>query len=440
MLRPEEQLWFYLLLSLVVFILISNFSSRDFWRVWSPLTIVALVFAYYTILGPLLSLSNEDTYFRLIDHRDFFLIAWRASFFSLLFIWLGFRLKRKKQIQLKGHGTIDVRNTVGFAKTLAAIGFLGSLVSFGLSGFRTFTGGFLEITNTLGGFSNYALFTINFFIPAAAILFIDYLKNKENLVLLILITVYALGIYTALGFRYRIILYVVTLYGCYHLILQKRPNVALAFFGVLFLVSVMGFIGLTRNYGRGLVIDESVESKETSDFFLAGFGESEVFQSSGLILSRVPEYYPHLGPQFLWETLAIPIPRAFWPEKPSGESLNAILEVYNREANAIGAGYGAAIFNYVEAYVAYGWSGLIVISFLWGWIFAVVWNFFRKNAANDLAIVILMVFNAFIYVVISRGYLPQIAYTFFFTVFPVIWYWKRTKNAHASASVRMLHQ
>jgi hypothetical protein len=224
----------------------------------------------------------------------------------------------------------------------------------------------------------------------------------------------------------------VSLYITYHLIKRIRPNLVLAFAAALIFISVMGFIKLTRTYQRGIVVTEKVKSLDTEVFFLEGFGESEVFQSSGLILSRIPDYYPHLGSQFLIETLAIPVPRAFWKEKPSGESLDAIHSVYEIEANVVGAGVGAAIFNFAEAYVAYGWKGLIIVSFIWGLIFAKVWRLFLANKYNPIAIVLIATFNAFIYVVISRGYLPQIAFQFFFTVFPVLWVWRRTnKNKYA---------
>jgi biotin transporter BioY len=114
-----------------------------------------------------------------------------------------------------------------------------------------------------------------------------------------------------------------------------------------------------------------------------------------------------------------------WPEKPSGDYIRIINNLYLVN-NYLGI--GAAVLNFGEYYLAFGWWGVFIGSFLLGWLARKLWNWYRSDRENPLVIITFVVANSFIYVVISRGYLPQVVMNFFFTVFPcfvIYWLWKR---------------
>ena len=210
--------------------------------------------------------------------------------------------------------------------------------------------------------------------------------------------------------------------------LNKRPNWLLMGAFTYLIIAFMGYVGLTRSYGRGLSEVKPTQSLELSDFFLSGFSDAQVFQTTGLMIHGVPLYYSHTGFLPLLETIALPVPRAFWPEKPTGQSLEAIFNVYHAETGYRMAGMGAAELNYGEHYVAFGWMGVIVLGLITGLFFRIAWDSYKNSSGSEIAIIFIAVFNAFIYVVISRGYLPQVVLNFFFTVFPVlVIYWKHWK-------------
>ncbi|MDV3309131.1 MAG: O-antigen polysaccharide polymerase Wzy, partial [Cyclobacteriaceae bacterium] len=170
---------------------------------------------------------------------------------------------------------------------------------------------------------------------------------------------------------------------------------------------------LTRTYNRGLNL-ESIEQEYSRSFFESGLRESLIFQCTGAAIELVPETYEHVGFQPIISTLLFPIPRAIYPEKESARYLFDFLD------HVFGPyGQGAAMMSFGEYYLAFGWPGLIIGSFLIGWFSRRLWNWFLANQRNPFVIAAYACTVMYLYVVISRGYLPQVTMLFFFSVFPV---------------------
>lgn len=415
----EETLYVVLLLLLIGGILINNIFSSKYYKLWSPLTIVGLTYLYYTVAGPLLSIYMDETYIRFTEHRPFFIHSWKAAFLSLLFIVIGYWISAHNY-KVKG---LDLSNynISKYATRMYIVGIVGVVLAFGFSSIASInflSGDTLEQTAISGGFSNYFLFMINLFIPSAALLIVNSVKKNKYSWLLILSMLYPIALYITLGFRYRVVLLLLTLLATYYLYLKKRPNfIALTILSVL-VVTFMGIVGSTRTYYSGLKRLDAIEDKSFFDLFLSGFSEAQTFQSTGLLIEDVPKAHPHIGLQPVYESLAMPIPRQFWPDKPSGESLDAIYSIYQYETGIGEVSTGAAILNFGENYLAFGWIGVIVGALILGVVLRIAWNWFLARRDNEIAIVLIAVFNSFVYVVISRGYLPQVTINFFFTVVP----------------------
>ncbi|MEM6522300.1 MAG: O-antigen polymerase [Bacteroidota bacterium] len=434
MLTTGEAFWFYSLTILIMIILIKNTLHKDFLVMWSPLSVVAIIYLYYCVIGPYITIQAGDTYYRLLDHRPYYEIGWKAGFLSLLSICVGFGIKDTKKASV--HANTKVHHDLREKRFLLWLALIGSFLTFGLSGFGVLAGENLNITGLGGSFKNYIFYTVNIFIPVLALMFVEYLTNKRRLWVFLVLLIYVLTLFLALGFRYRLVMLVGSLFMIYYIHKRRKPQWIVLFFGLLVFVALMGFIEITRRLHGGLIIDESVVELGFADFLLIGMRESAVFQSTGLMLTAVPDYIPYQNFQFVLETLAMPIPRELWPGKPSGEELKLILQAYERQTGFEEAGIGAAILNFGEAFIAFGWGGLLIVSFIWGLIFRKAWNFFRSNANNIYAIVLFTLFNSFIYVIISRGYLPQIALNFFFTVYPMFWIWSKIRKRFARYQIR----
>ena len=193
----------------------------------------------------------------------------------------------------------------------------------------------------------------------------------------------------------------------------KRPRWIIVFaIGVIFYIS-MGIIEFTRNYGSGLDIDklEYLEGDQIREGATEGMG---VFEFSADVMEVYqPEDFIHFEP--VVNALLLPFPRQIFKNKPKG--------YYMREANIKVYGditKGAAFLNFTEAYISFGWLGIILYGLLFGLFAKIIWvNYLRHPSLG--AILLLASFNAWIYVFISRGYMAQAYLNYFYYVIIPFW-------------------
>jgi hypothetical protein len=160
---------------------------------------------------------------------------------------------------------------------------------------------------------------------------------------------------------------------------------------------------------------QKLQNTTSETAYQSGLQEAGIFQTSGAIIDLVPGRHAYAGFQPILSTLLFPIPSAILPEKNSAQYLFEALDaVYGKNLSK-----GAAIMAYGEYYLAFGWLGITVGCFITGWFLRKLWNWFLFNSSNPFAIAIYAVTVSFIYMVLSRGYLPQVTNLFFFTVFPI---------------------
>lgn len=381
--------------------------------IWSPLSVLSVIYFYYLVLGPIQAVASGDTSERLVEMRPFYSAALLGGLISLASICLGYVSNQKP-----GRKMAVVPNT---DKWLSYYGKCITILGFVLFTIST-KGNIAQLINPLdaqavperagGSFANYLNLSVNFLITGITLLFIHFLRTKQGLLWFAIPFVLALGIYTSIGFRYRLILLLASVVASYYLTKRVRLSALVATAGIVLLITLMGIINLTRTYNRGLDLTY-IEYEEPNSFFESGLRESLIFQTTGAAIELIPEEYDHVGFEPIISTLLFPIPRAIYPEKGSARYLFDFLDhlfgVY---------GKGAAMMSFGEYYMAFGWPGLIIGSFLIGWFSRRLWNWFLANQRNPFVIATYACTVMYLYVIISRGYLPQVTMLFFFSVFP----------------------
>jgi len=411
-LQASEAYYFLSLCLIIGLGLFKLYTKRNSFKLWSPLLIVFLTLLYYTIIGPYLSLMEGETYYRLVDHRPFFQEGWRATLVFLVFLIIGFQFNfsSSKIIRTEPSGR-SLRKT-GLFLLYLGLGIYTLAVGSGvLSQINFVDGEFSGGGGYQGSFRNYLVYSVNFLIVSNLFLFAAWRKKQFGFIALLLILFLTFSIYTSLAFRYRHVVLFLSLAALYFLKKDKKPNLLLIAGAAIPFLIFMGTMGLYREYNRGIEIG-SIESSSTMDLFLAGFGETVVFQTTAYLIDQFDSFFTHTGFDLIYNTIAFPVPRVLWSGKPDGSYLLQIVELY------YGAGYGAAVLNYGELFLSFGWWGIIIGGLIWGIIFKKLWVWFQANRYNTLAQIAYAVSIAYIYVIISRGYLPQVVMLFFFTVFP----------------------
>ncbi len=407
---------------------------------------VGLIFLYYAVLGPLITLGLGLTNYKFVEHRDFFFNGWWAALLALLSCIVGFNFRKaKKRIteisMLKDRRINQLRPETTHWKQLGMIaaGCIVILVGTGglVSQFEVINSSsgslFAGSQGTLGG---YLLNGINLLIGASGLLLIHYLDKKRQFVWLVVIVAFAIAVYTKQGFRWRHIALGMSLFSIYFLFFNRKVNLALFFTLGLIGIMLMGFIGKTRSYGAGLGYSDQ-QQFTNYELLLEGFGESAVFMTTGFLVNQSPERDLFIGWDPIVQTLVMPIPRAVWPDKPSGNYISVIESLYDHIF--VGNGMGAAVLNFGEYFLMFGYTGVVIGYFIWGWIFRSVWHWFLKHRTNKLAIVTYAVFFSYIYMIISRGYTPQVVMLFCFTVLPLYVIFNYNYNRVKLKRVRLAH-
>ncbi len=423
----DVELFFTLVLAVgVIGIPVVQLMSKNYYAIFSPISVVCLTYFYYALLGPLyyLATQGQEVIVRTYNLRDYYLPAMLGCVVSFYFILLGYITKQSFKSRKFGIyfpvSSLQLRN----------VGFRVIVIAFVM--FTIFSGGdiisrinFLDTTKSAqdfsGSFASYLMLSINFLIVGVILTFFYYF-NKKILLIFLFIFGIIISLFINEAFRYRIVILILSLFWAYHLYRKKKPNLVFLASTLIPFFLLMGLLEVARVYGRGIDV-KRVENVQYTDLAEKSLNETDVFWATGLFMEKVLEYNDYTYFDFLINAIAAPIPRKLWPSKPDG---NYILSTNDELFE--GTGRGQAYLNFSEYYLSFGWLGVIVISFLWGYFFKTVWLWFLQYKEHPLAITAISVFNAFIYVIISRNYFTQHLTLFFFTVYPaffIIWLYRK---------------
>jgi oligosaccharide repeat unit polymerase len=400
------------------YVLVRNYR-HGFRGFWSPLTILSIIFLYYIVLGPYYAIATDRTSDRLVNMRPYYADCLWGALVLMVSFAAGFWLNKKGPAAQAPVVSMDKVYTYGIRLSIVAIA-LFTLSIGGNIGNLINPLDAEAVTQTGGSLANYLSLSLNFMIAALTFLFIYYLRTKKGALWFFVLFLVTLGIFLSLGFRYRLVLLGGGLAITYYLNLERRPNFLLAFGSFMIFITLMGVINEGREYGTGIKA-EKLETGDAESYFESGLNESRIFQTTGAIISIVPEKHPHVGFEPIRSTLLFPIPSVLYKEKNSaGYLFDALDAIYGRREVA----QGSAFMAYGEYYLAFGWLGIVGGGMLLGWFYKRLWIWYLANSTNALAIALYSVTVSFMYVIMSRGYLPQVTMLFFFSVLPaffVVW-------------------
>ena len=150
---------------------------------------------------------------------------------------------------------------------------------------------------------------------------------------------------------------------------------------------------------------------------LESLTESSIFMTTGAVISAFPSQFSFIGMKPIINTMIFPIPSALLPSKDTFSYISDVTSyIYQSDIHDA----GAAFLNYAELYMMGGWPIVFVGYFILGYLYRRLWIWFTFNSDKPLAQVIYSNSLAFLYIIVSRGYLPQITMIFVFTILPLV--------------------
>jgi hypothetical protein len=427
-LSPNEWLWVSGLVLLIIWEFLRARFNREAIAMFRPTLVLAVVLAYYTLVGPLRGLAVGEWFDRGLNMRADMVIGWAGAFFFYGSVLIGFYLIPTPRFDRRASLAHTPERLYRLGTRLCQVGLgmfalvTGPRVVALINPFaaRGLVDSFSEGVDA-GGFDNYFLLALNCLIPGLVLLWASWLSSQRRLVPTLIWMLLTIGIFTTIGFRYRIVLAAVPLLLLWYLARQKRPNLVVVTLSAAGLLFMAGFIGLTRKYGSGLDL-AAVDGLNNAEILQAGYHEAHVFLTTSGMMAITPKINPFVGAQPLISTAQFPIPSAFLPTKESNAYLLRSTETL---FNSPTLGTGSAILCYGEWFLMAGWPSLIGMSVLLGWLLRCLWKWFLRRDHEPLAQCCYVIAVTYLYVVVSRGYMPQVVMLFFFTVFPAFWLYGR---------------
>ena len=410
-------------LILLIFFLILPFKLIDKnykLTIAHPLVFYSLIMVYYTVFCPVLQIFYNQTTSRGLDFREQYILGWVGALISVISVLIGYssNIKIKKRVN-KCDLNYESLWTIGLY--LSIVGLLIFLVfsGFNISYFNPFFNPSLtfDFLYYKGAYRNYFISFQNFMISGNFLMFAAAYSIKKKFPITLFNLLISTSCFLNTGFRYRILF----LFGSiifFLLIKEDKVKNTLAIkigsFASIAILFGMTILGQVRTYGQGLNF-ENFNLMFNYFEYLISQGESALFITTSGLINLIPETLPFENFYPLIKTLIHPLPSALF-DKGSGDYLFKVLDgIYGFKQNSQGAAY----LNYGEYYLMFGWFGIFIFNFLFGYLLKRLWSWVNVHKEEPLAILLFILNVIFIFIVISRGYLPQQVNLYFFTVFPI---------------------
>ena len=391
----------------------------------SPIVFIELVLLYYTVISPLILISNSDTYYGYKDMSPYISLSWCGCFVFYVSLMLGYKVALFPYFSVAfakdTQDKVNLKNVFNIGAILVLLGLFLYMINGGYSLKQLFIGGVSESVELTSSFlSGYGKQMINFCIPGCCLMLIAYLQEKHsiyNRVLLVAAVTLSLSSFMIAGFRYRIIYLLMAFFTIYYIQKQKKPNLAL--WGLLFVILVlfMGVIGATRNYHKGLDSSQ-LQNQTISELMQKGMNDTRIFYATGALMNDVSSNSNFVYFTPIYTAVCMPIPRSIFRDKPDATYLvDMNVRIWGT------AKYGIAFMCYGEAFYAFGWAGIILCGLLLGIFSRYVYSLYHTNDKSVSALLFLSTYNGFMYVVLTRGYFAQQVTIFFLIiVIPMLLY------------------
>ena len=417
--------------------------SRSWVQIYRPTLFVAVVLAFYALVGPIRAVlsagetanfvGTSGTIYRELDHRSFMLWGWIGALVFYASLLSGFYLFRSKMKPRRLMETSNLHRIRSWGRALCWVGIALYALVHGPQLFVVINPLASQSTSLnwlgwtgfdLGPLQNYCLLSINLLIPGIVLQFAVWLRQRRDLWVVLLWLAVGSLIYLSEAFRYRILLLLIPMLLLWFFYNKRRPMlVAMLLFMVAFL-SFNGLVGVARTRMRGLDLDQ-VSGYSPQQLIKASFEEAGVFFTTSVVIHSVPSRFPYIGFEPVTTTVVHPIPRRLMPTKPAGNYSKRYTDpIYDLDYFS-----GVTILGYGEYYLMFGWLSVTAAGLVIGVILRRLWTWFLWRQYEPLAQSIYLLNASYLYVVISRGYLPQVVMLFAFSVLPLFYVYSRLSDA-----------
>ena len=387
----------------------------------NPLIIYSLIFSYYCYFCPLFRVITDQTIERGVEFREFLIYGWISSLVSIISIYSGYFFYKQKNFKKRN---ISILNTskiwfIGFFINIFGILILLIANGFNITLFNPFISAYssLDFLNYGGAFSNYFSGGQDFLISGTFLMMTSFIKDRKKKVLTFLNLLITLALFLNQGFRYKLFFLTFPLF----IFILISKNFKKIFYISFISISLFSFIFFNvffetiRTYNGLNLSNLSLFRIQDIVYRLFNSAESGVFFITSGIIASIPEKIPLVYLYPIYKTITFPLPAALWPNKGSDHIKDAIIRFFDGNVNMAS---GAQVLNFGEYYLMFGWIGIIIGSFVLGFILKKLWIWVLIHDDEVIAVPLYLLNVCYIFIIISRGYLPQQFYIYAFAILP----------------------
>ncbi len=385
-------------------------------RFFSPLRWFALGFSILFVIQPFNHLYYGEWVFEVFDNESF---DWMqlACFLSGLSFLLGWALRpylSSANSRMRLNGRVDSR--IGYWPQFwvlivpSAVG-IGLILSWYGGGIDSFLAAGSGNVYDAGAAGTYALTTFAFSATLSlALLGLISVRGKiltrPGLISIVLLVVYAI-ISVQLGARLRILFLCMGLIGLLGAQMGRKSFISLMVLGaILMMFFVYAHARLRYEFAYTSLGEELAERLDPGEggFYHSFFmkGDFDAFENGIGLLNAVPLHHDFLYGGSILSLLYNPIPRIWWPEKPtvsSGEILQST-QFGRRPAD----NFNVATCLPAELYINFWWPGIIFGMMLFGYISRVFYDRSAIDPDSSKSFVHLGLFCAYILLVLRGSF------------------------------------
>jgi len=406
---------------------IRNWSSKQDWRVVGPFGVLLLCYLYYCSIGPLLMNWFSDMQLLNISNYDSIQSSSYCSLVSFFFSCLGYwRYKRPKGQVFWSDNRVDFT----WKRSLAIyfIFYVFFLISkkFNIHAVYNIAGAigipYLDARISSSGFENYLMLLMSSMILPLLMLWSASGRSLFRRVISIILTLNLLTMILATGFRLRLIFLLLCAVSLMVLKGRSRQDWFLGYRNLVrsrvimisaILVALITLMSLGRVYGKGIDFEKLRFALEQGGHAaLAPFKDSNIFFVGGSTKDYVDANSSYVFFEPLKMTFVRMIPSGMYGEKPRSETLYVIGETMGGQ-DAMRLGF--AVPFYIEHYISFGWWGLIIGSYVLGFLCRWVENLTIRKKLKSTNLFFIAA-SGYVFIYFHRGHLPQQVEYFMFMV------------------------
>ena len=403
----------------IIEIIIFCYSYKGKKNIYDPLYFVTIIYVLCFFVAPIYDILIRDYFWFSVNLFEYGVKGSIVALIGFVSFYLGYNSKIKPGIKIKNKITKTSKYNY---KKIAFVSIIIWLVCLIISLFYLKKAGksFLYVLS-LGssGFDESAiseeslgaLSMFSYSLLPATMLYIECGKNKYLKIFIFIIT---LLIEITRGFRFIIIIQIISIIVYYVIKKRKRVKIYQLFLLTVIFIFIIGLVGYTRGdmrSGNGVMLT-GFSFEYCIDSVINNF---RIYKTYYAVIKTVPEIVPfNYFNQIVVYSLIMTIPRAIWKSKPFPDNNVPISKGISQYASEAGQAYP----NCGEFYYSFGIIGVIFFMYIFGMFSKKIYRLLSIDDPFNLIMFSLLYGSLF--QLIIRGYTPSNLWLLVFLLWPIL--------------------